>query len=97
MKALNVGGQMRNDLVEVIRQRCSNIGRTWLQDVNPKEVVVVTICESQEVFVCRVRGMTYMICIKKDQERIGVFDPNLSAPIGSGTKISSNYPNEERH
>lgn len=99
MKALSVSEQKRFLIVNVIRERCSLIGRSWLQDITPEEVTVVIKCKTQEVFVCIVDGMRYEVCIKESKERIGIFDPTeTTCRSGSGIRIKGGfYSNAERH
>lgn len=98
MRALNVSEQKRHLIVNVIRERCSLIGRSWLQDITPEEVTVVIKCKTQEVFVCLVDGAQYEVCIRENKERIGIFDPVIPASENrNGTRVRGSYPNRERH
>jgi len=96
MSTPTVTTELRERLVEVIRQRCSRIGREWLNNVEPKEVAVQQRinCKSHALYVCSIRGMTYNVCLNDDRERFSIYDPDLAATTNEIGKKMPRYNRE---
>ncbi|MBP6881197.1 MAG: hypothetical protein KBC35_01080 [Candidatus Pacebacteria bacterium] len=62
-------------ITEVIRDKCITIRRPKLEDVVGSEVKIKSFIQDTETYVCRIRGMTYAVCVNKQHPSMGTFDP----------------------
>jgi hypothetical protein len=89
MQAITVCKRKREAIVLVIRERCCSVGRRNLVDVDAEEVVVLLRCNATGVFICRLRGMTYKVCLKEQSPSFGIFDP--VTVIKGGTRVKNGH------
>jgi hypothetical protein len=79
---VHVGNAKLGAIKAVVRAKCGCINRPQLMDVNGSEIKVLT-CQSEEVYICRIRGMTYTIGLDMKHPSLAVFDPVMT----SGQKV----------
>jgi hypothetical protein len=86
-----------SSLTTVIHDKCVAIGRCTLVDVEGSEVVIKSFIKGTETYVCRIRGMTYAVCINKQRPSMGTFDPRpIGGPSGKATRRHSNDRVDDR-
>lgn len=74
---MKVGNVALGVIKAIIREKSGAINRPQLGDVNGSEIKVLDLSrlQSDTVYICRVRGMTYRVETSLDHPSIAIFDP----------------------
>lgn len=85
-------------IANVVRAKGHTIGRPYLEKIDDNEVHVQRMVGGGEKCICRIRGMTYCVCLDVRKPSIATFEPSLFASktgcrvIGHGGAGQNNHP-----
>ncbi len=77
---VHVGNFKMGVIKTIIRGKCESINRKELGDVNGSEIKVLNKLPNNEVYICRIRGMTYAVDLDLNNPKVGIFDPISTGP-----------------
>lgn len=66
-------------IARVVRAKGHTIGRPYLEKIDDNEVHVQRMVGGGKKCICRIRGMTYCVCLDVRKPSIATFEPSLFA------------------
>ena len=85
-------------IAAIVRAKGHTIGRPYLETIDDNEVHVQRMLHDGRKCICRIRGMSFCVCLESGKPGISTFEPSLFASetgcriIGHGGVGQMNRP-----